>query len=293
MIVVAGGTGTLGTRLVKRLVDRDLRVRVLTRDVSRASHLAHPRIEIVHADVRSLASLPAAVAGADTVVSAIHGFTGPGLSPATVDYHGNGNLIDTAAGAGASFVLMSIVGAGPHSPMELFRAKYEAEQHLRKSDVAWTIVRATAFIETWTKIMAESFRATGKILVFGRGNNPINFVSADDVAALLELVVVDSTLRGRVIELGGPDNMTFNQIATMLQQISGRSAPVIHVPRFALQVMAVLMKLVNPEFARQAKAAATMDAADMTFDSSETRQAFATIPTTDIATAIEQHSLSD
>ena len=42
MIVVAGGTGTLGTRLVPRLAEAGLEVRVLTRDPARARHLAGP-----------------------------------------------------------------------------------------------------------------------------------------------------------------------------------------------------------------------------------------------------------
>ena len=60
MIVVAGGTGTLGTRLVPRLAGAGLAVRVLTRDPARAGHLAGPGVEVVHGDVRD----PARVARA-------------------------------------------------------------------------------------------------------------------------------------------------------------------------------------------------------------------------------------
>jgi len=63
-----------------------------------------------------------AVEGAGVVVSAIHGFAGPGgVSPATVDYRGNVNLIDAARATGAQLVLMSVAGAAADSPMELFR----------------------------------------------------------------------------------------------------------------------------------------------------------------------------
>jgi uncharacterized protein YbjT (DUF2867 family) len=78
MIAVAGGTGRLGSALVKRLHDRGLRVRVLTRDPERARHLRHLGVDIVTADVRDRAGIRSALEGVCTVVSAVHGFVGPG-----------------------------------------------------------------------------------------------------------------------------------------------------------------------------------------------------------------------
>jgi uncharacterized protein YbjT (DUF2867 family) len=128
VILIAGGTGRLGTALVTRLTGRGLPVRVLTRDPARAAHLTGQPVEVVTGDVRDRASLAAAVRGADVVVSAVHGLTGPrGVSPVTVDARGNCNLIDAARETGAEIVLMSVVGAAADSPMELFRMKYAAE----------------------------------------------------------------------------------------------------------------------------------------------------------------------
>ena len=214
---------------------------MLTRDPARARHLAGPGVEVIRGDVRDPVQVARAVHGAGTVVSAVHGFTGPGgVCPASVDRAGNASLIGAAARAGATFVLVSVVGAAPSHPIGLFRAKHAAEETLRASGIPWAIVRATAFMETWATIMGRPLLASGKILVFGRGDNPVNFVSAADVAALIELTVTDPGLRGQVVELGGPDNFTFNQLAAILQQSTGRHATVRHIPRPALQVMAFL-----------------------------------------------------
>jgi hypothetical protein len=60
------------------------------------------------------------VAGVRVVVSAIHGFAGPGrVTPASVDRDGNANLVAAAKAAGADVVLMSVVGAAPDHAMEL------------------------------------------------------------------------------------------------------------------------------------------------------------------------------
>jgi uncharacterized protein YbjT (DUF2867 family) len=289
VIVVAGGTGTLGTRLVPRLADAGLAVRVLTRDPARAGHLARWQVEVVRGDVRDPASLAAALDGAGTVISAVHGFAGPGgVSPASVDRAGNAHLIDAAARAGAAFTLVSVVGAAPAHPIGLFRAKHAAEQMLRASGIPWTIVRATAFMETWGSIMGQMLRASGKILVFGRGDNPINFVSATDVAALVERAVTDPGLRGQALELGGPRNLTFNQLAAAVQEITGGHGAVRHIPRPALHAMAWLTTGIKPALARQARAALAMDTLDMTFDPTTARQPFPDLPNTSMRSALKE-----
>ena len=181
-----------------------------------------------------------------------------------------------------------MAGAAPDHLIGLFRAKYAAEDMLRASGIGWTIVRATAFMQTWATIMSRMLEASGKILVFGRGDNPINFVSATDVAALVEHAVTDPGLRGQVLELGGPDNLTFNQIATIVQESTGRHGTVRHIPRPALQMMAWTTAAIKPALARQARAALAMDTLDMTFDSTSTRRAFPGLPNTDMPSAIKE-----
>jgi NADH dehydrogenase len=251
VILVAGGTGRLGTLVVSGLATRGLKVRVLTRDPARASHLVDVTAEVVRGDVRDRPTIERAMAGVDTVVSAVQGFAGPGrVTPASVDRDGNGNLIDAAVAVDADVVLVSVVGASSDHPMELFRAKHHAEQHLRASGVSWTVVRATAFVELWADIMA-------KAPVFGRGDNPINFVSVRDVAAVVERATVDTSLRGRILEVGGPENLTFNQLAAILGELRGRPRTIRHVPRAVLGVIA--------PGSRRARAAIAMDTTDMTF----------------------------
>lgn len=259
MILVAGGTGRLGTLIVRRLAARGLPVRVLTRDPARGAHLTG--VELVAGDVTDAATLGPAFAGVETVVSAVQGFVGPGaVSPATVDRDGNAHLVDAAERAGAAVVLLSVVGAAADAPMELFRMKYAAEQHLREHGTAWTIVRSTAFLETWTDLMRETAGRSGRPLVFGRGENPINFVPVDEVAAAVERAVVDPGTRGTTIEVGGAADMTFNALAATLA-----GEPPRHVPIPVLRLMAGALPRIAPQRARQAAAALVMDTADLTF----------------------------
>lgn len=177
----------------------------------------------------------------------MHGFAGPGgVSPASVDRDGNTHLIDAARVVGADVVLMSVHGAAADGLLELHRMKYAAEQYLRASGVSWTIVRATVFAELWIELLEQTARRSGRPLVFGRGDNPINFVAVAQVAALAELAVIDRSLRSRVLEVGRPDNQTFNQLAAAVQTAAGRSGSPRHVPRPVLRAMAATFGRFKP-----------------------------------------------
>jgi NADH dehydrogenase len=281
MILVAGGTGRLGTLIVRGLTERGLSVRVLTRDPARAEHLTGPRVGVVEGDVRDRSAVVAAADGARIVVSAVHGFVGPrGVSPATIDRDGNAHLVDAARDAGADFVLMSVLGAAADSPMELFRMKHAAELYLQASGVDATIVRASAFLETWTELLQQTARRSGRPLVFGRGDNPINFVSVIDVAAVVERAVIDPSTRGSTLEIGGPQNLTLNQVAVAVQVAAGRTSAPRHVSPLMLRLAAQTAGRVNPTIGRQVRAAFAMDTTDLSAGPSPIRQAFAEIPNT-------------
>jgi NADH dehydrogenase len=143
-------------------------------------------------------------------------------------------------------------------------------------------------METWGAIMGEPLRSSGKIPVFGRGANPVNFVSATDVAALVSHAAACPSPHSQVLELGGPDNLTFNEVAAILQQVTGCRGAVRHIPRPALQVTAWLTAAAKPALARQARAALAMDSIDMTFDSTPTRHALPHLPNTDMASALKE-----
>jgi uncharacterized protein YbjT (DUF2867 family) len=289
-VLIAGGSGILGTRVVRLLADRGYAVRVLTRDPERARHLAGDHVEIVAGDVRDPATLARAMAGAETVISAIQGFSGTGGdNPRTVDGEGNINLIRAARDTGAAhFILVSVQGAAPDHPMELFRMKHRAEQELRASGLAWTIIRPTASMETWAKIVGEPLMKTGKTQIFGRGVNPINFVSADDVARFVELAVTDPAMRGVAVEVGGPENLSMEQFARAFEGATGTAGTVSRVPLPMMRLMAVLLRPVKPMIARQIQAGVVMDTRDMTFDASETARRYPAIAPTSLAEMVRR-----
>jgi NADH dehydrogenase len=267
MILVAGGTGHLGGPLTELLVARGHGVRVLSRDPSRARAGLPAGAELVAGDVRVASSLKPALVGVDTMISAVTGF-GPGAAgPLQVDMQGNQNLIAAAVAAGVeNFILVSIHGVASDHPMALYRAKFIAEETLRESNLAWTIVRPTPFMELWAGIVGDSLVKGGSATVFGRGLNPINFVSVRDVARFIEQAVTDRRLRGKTLDVGGPENLSLSTMVEVVAASHGLRPRARHVPLTALRLGELLLGPFRPDLAGLIQAAIQMDTADMSFD---------------------------
>ena len=290
MILVAGGTGTLGSRLVSLLAERGEQVRVLTRDRARAARL-DARAEVAVGDTGDPEALRRAAAGARTVVSAIHGFAGTrGATPASVDRDGNRNLIGAALAAGAEhMILVSVRDASPGHPMALMRMKHAAEQELTASGLAWTIIRPSAFIETWCEVLGRPLLDKGKTMVFGRGANPINWVTAWDVARFAALAAADPALRGRMIEVGGPENLTMTEFVRAFQREAGAAGRIGHIPRPLMRLGSIVARPINPAMARQIQAGLIMDTQPQAFDASAARRHYPPMPVTSLTVVVRQN----
>ena len=278
MILIVGGTSTLGLKVARRLRDQGRPVRVMTRDPlgQAAETLKALGAQVVGGDLRDPPSLAAACRGVGAVVASAHGF--PGIrtnNPRTVDDAGNRSLIAQAKGAGVShFVYVSILGAGPDHEIDFFRIKHGIEEELRRSGLGFTIVRASAFMESWATIVGEPLLKSGKTTIFGAGTNPVSFVCADDVAAYVLVALDDARARNRVLEVSGPGTHGLNQVADLFEALVGRRGARKHVPRWLMRMMSRLVRSINPPLSRLMSTGVYMDTANQEFDTRATREEF-------------------
>jgi uncharacterized protein YbjT (DUF2867 family) len=268
VIVVTGATGTLGRRVLRLLEDRGLNMRIVTRDRSRVPQSLSARVEVVLGDLRNASVRGAAVVGARTVIAAATGFGGAsGAGPRAVDRDANVGLIEAAEAAGVEhFILLSVAGAAPEHAGELRRMKHAAEEALKRSSLDWTIVRPRPYMETFVEVIGRPLLETGGTRVFGTGDNPINFVSAADVAHVVLEAVVDGRLRGKTIEVDGPENLTLNELVQAVEKAVGRRGRVSHAPVAALRLTSVLLRPFKPGLAGRMQAAVGMATTNMAAD---------------------------
>jgi uncharacterized protein YbjT (DUF2867 family) len=276
MILVVGASGRLGGLVARQLLVEGRQVRAMSRKPSSLSELKTLGAETVVSDLRNPESLAAACQGIDTLFNATHAFNGSGSnSPRAVDDIGNRDLIDAARKASVRHVVFtSILGARPDHPVNMYRYKFATEENLRASGLSYTVLRPAPFMETWAEILGKSIITQGKAMVFGKGDNPINFVSVRDVARFVVMALGDPNARNRIIAIGGSENITQLQFVRLIEDTSGRKSRVQHIPLPMMRIMRVVTQPINPAFSRQILAGIIMDTEDMTFDPAETLKQF-------------------
>jgi uncharacterized protein YbjT (DUF2867 family) len=276
MILIVGASGRLGSIVAELLLAQGKAVRAMSRTPLSLAHLKQQGAEVVSGDLRDPASLLRACQGTEQVLAAAHALDGKGdNNPHAVDDAGNRHLIDAAKAAGVQhFVFLSILGASPDAPLEFFRIKYRTEEYLRASGLNFTILRPSAFMDLWAQLIGQPILEQGKTTIFGRGNNPINFVAVEDVARFVCIAFEDPRAGNQVIEVGGLENLTLNQVAEVFEHASGYQAKKRHVPLPVMRALSILVRPVNPALSRLIRLGIFMDTANLYYDVTKTARAF-------------------
>jgi uncharacterized protein YbjT (DUF2867 family) len=193
-IVVMGGTGLIGSRVV-----------TLLRAAGHEAVAASPSTGV---NAVTGAGLPEALNGADAVVDVTNA---PSLEPQAVQTFfrtTTQNLLKAEAAAGVGHhVLLSIVGVDRMSDQTYFAAKRGQEQQIERSGAPCTIVRATQFLE-FLGALADGNTVDGVVRLAACQFQPI---AADEVAAALAEAVVKTPANG-VVEIAGPERAPFAEI---------------------------------------------------------------------------------
>jgi NADH dehydrogenase len=253
MILVAGGTGFVGSAIVGELLKRGETLAVLGRDAARIERRFEGKVAARAADVRQPDMLAAAMQGADVVINAVQFPTSPievprrGWTFEEVDYKGTVNQVNTARAAGVKrFVMVSAVGAAGDVRQHWFRFKWQAEQHLANSGLEWTIVRPT-----W--VYGPGDQALNRLLgftnflpfmpMFGDGKQAMQPVFIDDVGRVVAEAALSAAAANQLFELGGPEVMPMNDVLKTALEVMGRKRFLLHQPIFLGKLLGKLASL--------------------------------------------------
>ncbi len=240
MVFVAGATGYLGTEICRRLVDRGATVRGLVRatsDPERVEALDDMGVETVVGDLKEPDSLPQLLRGVQSVISTATATRSrsEGDDIESVDADGQLNMIRAAADAQIGrFVLVSYTGS-IRSEDPLTRAKRTAEQTLIESGMTYTILRPSIFMEVWLSPALGFDYPNARVQIFGDGDQEICFISLGDVAKFAVRSLETPAACDAVIELGGPDAISPNEVIRIFEDTTGREFEVARVPQEALR----------------------------------------------------------
>ena len=236
MILIAGASSQPGQRLIPMLVAKGYQVRALTRNVRNLEFARSLGVEVFEGDIRQPDTLLRACEGADSVVSSVTAIGGNLIRE--VDEVGNRSLMEAAQRSGVKrFVFVSAYGAAQNHPVDFFRMKFWAEEYLKSLKMDYTILRPTAFMETWCARIGAQVLNGQPVTIQGNGRNPINFISATDVAKFILLALEDPRLRNQTWTIGGPQNLTFEEVATMYERSSRKRTSRKYMPAWVLRLL--------------------------------------------------------
>ena len=278
MILVVGGSGTLGRAITHNLLAANQTVRVMTRTPAKAKSLLDAGAEVVTGDLLDRESLIRACDGAEQIVAAAHSFLGRGKQASEhVDRFGHKQLIEAAKFKGVhQFVYTSAYFTDPaFQRIPFVRIKRDVEQHLRASGLSYTILRPTAFMDFHAHILIGMPVITGrKVMLFGAGNQPRNFVAASDVAQLALRALDDTSLANQTVDVGGPENLSMLDVVGTYERISGRTAKVMHLPSSVASMLAQIVRPFHAGLGQMLQMASLADVAEQRFDARGLQERF-------------------
>jgi uncharacterized protein YbjT (DUF2867 family) len=252
-ILVSGATGFVGTAIVGSLLKAGHTVRALTRSLPQGTRhmeahaelrepLAQGRLVMAQGDVTVPSTIGSAVSRVDAIVQAAQFHGAPvedparGLTYENVDHQGTVNLLQAVAQAQATprFLYVSGITVGPAARQPWNAAKWQAEEAIRASGLAWTIVRSCWAYGPGDKALNRLLGFSDYlpfVPVFGSGQQRLTPVLVQDIGALFARLVSEPEKSSDTIFcLGGPDEVSLSEFLGLALETMGRRRPVLGLP---------------------------------------------------------------
>lgn len=235
-ILIAGGTGFIGTHLCETLSDRGHEVTALARNPSEASLPSD--VERTPGDIRSAETAASAVEGHDVVVNLV------ALSPLRIprggeEMHdrihrvGTANLVSAAEEHEVDqFVQLSGLGADPSAPTRYLQAKGRAEEIVRESEIPSTVFRPSIVFGEGGEFVPFTRKLTPPILapLPGGGQTKFQPIWVQDFAPMVADAATEDTHAGERYEIGGPEVLTLAEVAKLSRRARGQNTRIVPIP---------------------------------------------------------------
>ncbi|MHC5113771.1 MAG: SDR family oxidoreductase [Planctomycetota bacterium] len=253
-VLVTGGSGYIGGRLVPHLLHRGWRVRCFVRSARKLEQrpwIDHPDLRVIEGDASDATALRAAMDGCSAAYYMIHSMMAAGPAYRQRDRALARGFADAAAEAGLDrIVYLGGLGETGTGLSEHLGSRREVEQVLRDGDVPVTVLRAAMII--------GSGSASFEILRYLVERLPVmvtpKWVSTEsqpiavrNVVHYLAACLETPETVGRTLDIGGPDVLTYRDLMRTMAAVRGlRKRLVIPVPVLTPRLSSLWIHLVTP-----------------------------------------------
>lgn len=256
MILITGSTGFVGRHLVKRLVNQGEKPRCLARSQQKAAQaLPIDKVEIALGDTTRPGTLEPAMQGIETLVHSAFITAdikeGRGVSYQGVNVEGTRNVVEAAQRAGVKkIVLVSGLGTRPDKPGSYMQGRYQAEQLVKESGLAWSILQPSIqFGEhaAFFKGLADLIRTAPVVPIIGTSQRKFQPIWVEDVAQCLIQQIREEKRNGKTYVVGGPEQFTYAEILDLLANALGKKRLKAPMPMPLAYVGAAVMQTALPK----------------------------------------------
>jgi uncharacterized protein YbjT (DUF2867 family) len=215
-----GATGAQGHPVAQQLLERGHDVHVIVRHPEKAAGLTAMGAKVFQGDLNDASSLEAAHEGVEAVFLML-------------PFSGGGNPLAQAAAAfeatrraGVQKIVLNTSGQTPREPTGLPMMDYRIalEGMLRETGIPAVIVRPTAYMENflgpWT---LPGILEKNEVAYPVAANRPTSWIAAQDVARFVVAALEHTHLAGRAFDIGGPEALTGDRIASSFSEALGKS----------------------------------------------------------------------
>lgn len=251
MILVTGGTGFVGSHLVRRMREQALPVRVLVRHPEKAADLKALGAELAPGDINDAASLEKACAGIERIVHLVGIIQEtPRATFDKIHVEGTRNLLQAAKTADVRhFLYQSALGTRPGAKSEYHKTKWQAEELVRERGIPFTILRPSLIYgpgDQFTLRLAHMIARSPVLPVIGSGKSKVQPIYIDDVVNCITKAVTGDSFLNEIYEIGGPEQLTYEDVTKAIAEVMGIHRPVARMPLLFMKPMARILEAVLP-----------------------------------------------
>jgi uncharacterized protein YbjT (DUF2867 family) len=219
MILVTGGTGLIGSEVLRLLSSAGVPARALVRNPGRVRTL--PGITWISGDLAAPETLSSAFAECTKLFL----LTGNSEHASELQRH----AIAAARQAGVTHVVkLSAFGASPHSNSMIGRMHYQIEQELQKVGLPWTMLRPHHFMQNLLS-QADNIIDNG-VVYSSSGDGKIPFIDTRDIAAVVVVTLTEPGHTGKKYVITGGEALSYRQATGILGEAIGRPLRFIDEP---------------------------------------------------------------
>ncbi len=249
-IFVTGATGFVGRHVVPSLMESGHAVRILARGPVRP-HLLPEGVEVSRGSLTDQEGLEASLSGVDAVVHLVAIIRERGEATFdSVNHLGTARLAKAARNAGVSrFVLMGAIGAVDDPRFPYLQSKWRGEQALIQSGLPYTILRGSIIFgegDEFVNALAGLVRVFPLVPVIGGGKVRFQAIHVEDVARSIARTLEMDETRNRIIEIGGPQHITYDGILDAIAETYGSKRWKMHAPIGLMRPIVKLMEKLLP-----------------------------------------------